>query len=310
MASDLASPKRRKRLERTLDLPGFQLTERDIRLVDWIYRLRAATTDQLQRLLFPSGSLYSERGRRTQCQYRLKLLFHHGYVTRDERPMRISDGKQPLVYFLDKRGAELLAAQAGVEVTDLDWRARDNTAKAGHLFLEHLLATNDVRIAFTLAAETKGLALPVWLDDRTLRRAEMKAYVLIPGEDKVAIVPDGFFQLEFPDGMVFSHFLEADRRTVTGVSNKAGRRDWARKVRAFSAFKESGQYEQRYGAAEFRVLTVTTGAQRLENLKAITEAEGGGRRFWFTTYEQLTSETALSAPIWAVAGSTRLSNLV
>ena len=90
---------------------------------------------------------------------------------------------------------------------------------------------------------------------------------------------------------------------MVGVSSKSGRRDWARKVRAYSAFYESGQYAQRYSAEQFRVLTVTTGAVRLANLKTITEEAGGGRRFWFTTYEQLTSQTAFSAPVWSVAGS-------
>ena len=295
--------KRRKRLERTDDLPAFQLTARDISLIDQIYQLRAATTDQLQRLVFPATAGGSLKGRMTHCQYRLKLLYHHGYVTRDERPTRLSDGRQPLVYFPDKKGIELLAAQAGVEPNSLDWRPRDNTAKAGHFFLEHLLATNEVRIALMLAAQVQGLTLVRWLDDRTLRRSEMKEHVVMPGEGRVAIVPDGFFQVKTKEGKVFSHFLEADRRTVVGVSSKSGRRDWARKVRAFTAFYESGQYGRRYSAEQFRVLTVTTGAVRLANLKTITEEAGGGRRFWFTTYEQLTSKTALSAPIWSVAGS-------
>lgn len=298
-----SSAKRRKRLERAKELPAFQITQRDITLIDWIYQLRAATTDQLQRLCFPAEAGHSLKGRMTHCQYRLKLLYHHGYVTRDERPTRLSDGRQPLVYFPDKQGIELLAAQAGVDTADLDWRVRDNTTKAGHFFLEHLLATNEVRIAFVLATRASKISLTRWLDDRTLRRREMTEHVMIPGEGKVAIVPDGFFRLETPQGQIFSHFLEADRRTVVGVSSKSGRRDWARKVRAFSAFQQSGQYQKRYNAAEFRVLTVTTGQQRLENLKGITEQAGGGRRFWFTTYEQLTGTTALHGEIWKVAGA-------
>lgn len=293
---------RRKRLERSNDPPAFQLTQRDTQLIDWIYQLRAATTDQLQRLLFPADG-YSPKGRLTHCQYRLKLLYHHGYVTRDERPTRLSDGRQPLVYFLDTRGAELLAAQAGVEVGRLDWRARDNAAKAGHFFLEHLLATNEVRINLTVAAHRAGVEVVRWLDDRTLRRTEMKEYVHIPGEGKVAIVPDGFFELSSGTPTPWAHFLEADRRTVVGVSSKAGRRDWVRKVRAYTAFAESGQYAARYKAKDFRVLIVTTGETRLANLKAITQDAGGQRRFWFTTYEQITNESALYGEIWAIAGT-------
>jgi hypothetical protein len=50
------------------------------------------------------------------------------------------------------------------------------------------------------------------------------------------------------------------------------------------------------------VLTVTTGERRLANLKKITEEAGGKSRFWFTTFEQLTSNTALNQPIWQIAG--------
>ena len=54
-----------------------------------------------------------------------------------------------------------------------------------------------------------------------------------------------------------------------------------------------------------RVLTVTTGAQRLDNLKAATEAEGGDSRFWFATADEATDPAKLlTEKIWYQAGST------
>jgi len=53
----------------------------------------------------------------------------------------------------------------------------------------------------------------------------------------------------------------------------------------------------------FRVLTVTTTQKRLEHLRQATEAAGGQNRFWFTTFDQVTPETVLTAPIWQVAGA-------
>ena len=186
-------------------------------------------------------------------------------------------------------------------------------AGAGHLFLDHLLHTNDVRIAFTLDAQAQNCQLTDWIDDRSLRRRETKEYVTLKNAtgkaERVAIVPDGFFSLLSGDRH-FHHFVEADLRTVVGLSSKSGRHDWARKVRAYLAYHESGQYGRRYDAQEFRVLTVTTGEGRLENLKAITEEAGGKQRFWFTTYEQLAACRPLVDPCWAVAGRSDLRPLI
>lgn len=228
-------------------------------------------------------------------------MYHNGYLARDERPTKLSEGRQALVYFLDRGGAQVLSAYSKIEVEELDWRPRENVAGASHLFLDHLLHTSDVRIALTQAAAA-GWEVVRWIDDRSLRRREMKEYVTIPGETgRVAIVPDGIFSLVRGQAL-FHHFLEVDLRTVVGLSGKSGRRDWARKVKAYLAYYQSGQYERRYGAKKFRVLTVTTGATRLENLRRITEEAGGKAIFWFTTFEQLAVDPLLTTPIWSVAG--------
>lgn len=310
----METKQRRKLLKRDGEgtRPSVRLTERDVAIIQAVYEYRALTTPQIQRLIFPlCGG--SERGRLVVAQQRLKLLYHNEYLTRDERPTKLSEGRQALVYFLDKRGAQLLATYLKCDVAELDWRPRDNVAGAGHLFLDHLLHTNDVRIALTLAAQANGYRLLRWIDDRSLRRREMKEYVTLPTDDgkgeRVAIVPDGFFSIVRGD-KVFHHFLEVDLATVVGLSSKSNRRDWARKVRAYLAFHRSGQYKTRYNADEFRVLTVTTGPDRMENLQAITEEAGGKNRFWFTTFEQLTDTHALSERVWSYAGQRNWHSLL
>jgi hypothetical protein len=76
------------------------------------------------------------------------------------------------------------------------------------------------------------------------------------------------------------------------------------------AYFQSGQYAKRYKAQSFRVLTVTTGAGRLENLLRITEEAGGKSIFWFTTYEALSAQRFVAAPIWSVANREGLSALI
>ena len=173
-----------------------------------------------------------------------------------------------------------------------------------------MLHTNDVRIALNLAAASDGWEIVRWLDDRTLRRREMKEYVTLPETgERVAIVPDGFFSLARGRD-IYHYFIEADLATVVGLSSKSGRRDWARKVRAYLAYYQSGQYAKRYKAQSFRVLTVTTGTGRLENLRHITEEIGGRSIFWFTTYEALSEQSNIAAPIWSVANREGQSALI
>ena len=89
--------------------------------------------------------------------------------------------------------------------------------------------------------------------------------------------------------------MEADRATVSN-------RRWTQRVSAYSEYVRSGQYTRRYGAHSLRVLTVTTGAKRLANLKRATEGAGGGPMFWFATLGEAMASAVLRQPIWQVAG--------
>lgn len=305
-AHNVPKPKRKRRraLARAAaeELPALRLTQRDLALINACYSYRALTTPQIQQLFFKQGSA---RGQLVQCQHRLKLLYHHSYLYRDEQPTKLSEGRRSLVYFLDRQGATLLAECLRIDVSDLDWHPKNNAAGASHLFLEHLLKTNDIRIAVTLAADQEGISLEGWLDDKTLKSRQMKEYVKVKdakgNEQRAAVIPDGYFCLRQGQHQ-YHHFLEADLRTVIGHTSKSGRRDWARKIRTYLAYHETGQFQHRYAAPSFRVLTVTTGERRLDNLKRITEAAGGKSRFWFTTFDRLNTEAVLSQPIWQIAG--------
>jgi len=90
---------------------------------------------------------------------------------------------------------------------------------------------------------------------------------------------------------------------------KRGRR-FRDKVLAYQAYIASGQYEKRYGTRSLRVLTVTSGAKRLENLKAEAEEARGGRVFWFTTFDKCLAENVLSEAIWLISSDTEFAPLI
>jgi hypothetical protein len=228
------------------------------------------------------------------------------------------------VYFIDKKAVPLLADELGVFPEDIDWHPRNNDV--GWMFLDHLLATNDVRIAIEVATECKGFEIANWVNERSLKSREMRDSVEIVGprgaRHRVTIVPDGYFCLN--DGQYEYHnFLEVDMGTETGRSSKFGRRDFSRKIRGYLGYYNSGKYQQKYDPDQeyddlpMRVLTVTTGRKRMANLKQVTEnvlkeakSASAGSLFWFTTFEMVTPETVLSEPIWEVAGQDGRAQLV
>src|SRR4051794_23302990 len=89
-------------------LPPFRLTERDNAIIEAVSECKALTTDHIATLFFTPSTL-------TKCDERLRKLFHHGFLLRMEQPQSLTEGRKPLVYWLDKKGAEQLAINRGVE---------------------------------------------------------------------------------------------------------------------------------------------------------------------------------------------------
>lgn len=286
------------------ELPGFRLNKRDKAIIQAVGQHRAMTTPQIQALFFPPSEGKSGRPGKfnSRCQYRLQMLYQYGYLSRLEQQQTLSQGSKPLVYRLDRKGAELLAELGGCDLEEIGWDPKGNVVS--HYFLEHLLATNDVRVAISLSAQKHGWRILAWRDEKTLKSPQMKDVVTLQGPKggakQAAVVPDGYFKLDAVED-IYNFFLEVDLQTVTGQAATWGRRDWARKVKAYLAYYQSGQYQKRYATSDVRILTVTTGEKRLTNLKRITEEAGGRARFWFTTFEKITPAIVLTEPIWQVA---------
>ena len=266
------------------------LTKRDRQVVEAVYVYRVLSREQIQRLFFPSD--------RTTNRV-LSRLYHHGFLERRFLPVELGQGYNQAIYLLGERGADLLASTTGEDRETIAWKPQAN--EVGPLFLDHTLAVNDVRIAVTLAATQKGFELTKWIDESTLKSQEMKDYVLAEWKDsqgqtrkrRMAVVPDGYFVITLEKKRAH-FFLEVDMAT------EANKR-FADKVRGYLAYMASGKYHERYQTKSLRVLTVTTGEKRLQNLKTTTEQAGGKNLFWFSLQEMALPEAILTAPIWQVA---------
>ena len=271
------------RHKRAATAPRMRLTERDVLLISLILQYRVLRRDQIRQLLFPSKNTANER---------LKRLYHHGFLQRRWPAVEYGQGMSQALYLLDARGADLLAQRLGLARGEIHWRSSHN--RLSFPFLDHMLMINDVRIAFSVAAESAGHHIERWLAQEELSASPDHVYLSgANASRKVAVVPDSYFCLQLASRR--AHFLvEADRATV---SNKR----WAQRVSAYLEYVRSGQYVRRYCAHCLRVLTVTTGHKRLANLKSTTERAGGGPMFWFVTLGEATRDAVLYQPIWHVA---------
>ncbi len=278
-------PKRRKRNRRDDTPPAMVLTVRDRQIVEMVYQCRVLRQDQIHALFFGTSTSASQR--------RLALLFHHGFLTRVFLTARASYMLSPALYMLDKRGAELLRMEFGYD--DIAWTSKSNDV--GQQFLEHTLAINDVRVAFTLACrQLKGFEVLEWRSEAQMKASYDRVTITPPKgrSELISLIPDSFFVVQTPQGKA-PFFLEVDRGTET-----TGR--FQTKIFAYQEYIKSGAYQQRYGFKSIRVLTTVPSIKRLEGLKSVTEKAGGEQRYWFAVQSDISSQSVLYEDIWWVAG--------
>jgi hypothetical protein len=220
------------------------------------------------------------------------------------------------LYCLDSKGRDIVAEYKGLAKREVVWERWDRASSL--FFLEHVIALNDFRITVTHACERANFRLLHWYDDHFLRSETMRDVVDDPlgGGAKIPIVPDSWVQLELPDGKRFSCFVELDRNTEE-------RKQFTRKIRGYLVYWESGAYLRKYQTKGLTILTVVSARspvhndRRMRDLKAWTEAERSYGRadtftdlFWFAPLPVLTSESVLHQPVWTVAGTDALHQLM
>ncbi len=264
------------------------LENRDLDILHAIHIYRFLTTQQIALLFFSSIK---------RAYARLHKLYHHRLIDRRFLGVHFTQMNTPMVYVLDKTGAELLRTERGL---DIHWHRRIKSKPLTMLFLHHTLETNDVRIAVEQACQQQGIELLKWLSEYDLKTD----YDRVTTADEVsrAVIPDGYCALKTKQGITHL-FWEIDRGTESS-------RVFKRKIQAYLAYAKSDLALKRFGIQQFRVLTVTKTAQRAENLRAATERVQGKSRFWFATLSDITPEKVLTYPIWSVASREKPTTLL
>lgn len=300
-------------------LARIQPTERDAQVLEALYRYGPLTTEHITELAFSGIKL--ERTRKNKSRDRLRKLFDHGYVDRDQLPRKDWESKKPLIYFLGRKGAEYLAARRNVSITDLGWKQSDNKVKP--IALNHTIAVTDFMVNLELACREGDIGISHVVNEKDLKRATGQHRTLLSyetstgGIDKGYLYPDQYFALENSEGKKAHFFLEIDLNTETLEYSAAGektdrykRRDIARKISLYGALRSSGAFNELYGADTFRVLFVTTSKVRAQNMKIVTENAVDTSNFYFTLFDYVKPANLLQKPIWIISNKEEPSSLL
>lgn len=277
-----------------------QLTARDRTIIQLVHRHRFLRSSHIVALI---------GGASQQLLRRLQLLYHHGFL---ERPRCQIDyfhrgGSRHLVYGVGSKGAAVLNRELGLTLHPSRWSEKNRSV--GRVYLDHALLVSDVMVAIELACRERDHVRLLGADELSLpgqRDGQPQPFrwrVNISGGVRLGVIPDRVFALEYTDQAGTSDraffFLEADRGTMPVQRRNLLQTSFYRKLLAYEATWSQSIHRRRFGFHRFRVLTVTTSAERLESLvEACSQLKSGHGLFLFADWAAVKSPGDIFSLIW------------
>jgi hypothetical protein len=292
---------RRPRFRRASEPPTFRLTDDDVVIIRQLARHRFLRSTHIAALVGRSLDRTNDR---------LSKLFHAGYIDRPRAQLDYypTSGSAPIAYALADRGARLLIERDGFDFANVEWSRKNR--QAGRPFIEHQLEIVDFYVTLQRAvAQHHNMRLippdelvAAFPDQSFSQRNPFALRVKISDQGvahEVSVIPDLAFGLMFADGSRRCFMVEIDRGTMPIVRQDIRQTSLERKMRAYLAAHAAKQHERRLGWKTFRVLTVTTDANRLdstiEELRKLRVAHSPGPSlFLFATRADLCGSDPLS----------------
>ena len=287
------------RFKRASAIAAIRLTERDREIIRLVHRFRFVRSSHICSLI---------PGSPQQLLRRLKLLYHHGFL---ERPRAQIDyyhrgGSRHMVYGLGSKGAPFLRSDFDPGFGQVRWGEKNRAAT--RVFLEHALLVSDVMVAIELACRRTGIRLltarELAVEDKnTGKRRPFRWQVKISNRLKLGVIPDYVFALDFKyqscTGNRAFFFLEADRATMPVIRKNLSQTSFYRKIRAYEATWSQSIHQTQFGFHRFRVLTVTTSAERVKSLvEACSKLERGQGLFLFADQTILEKPGDMFSAVW------------
>jgi len=294
---------RSPRFERQPNPPHLRLTPSDEAVLRHVKRHRFLRSDQLARLTGEAQRLVDRR---------LDILFSHGYLDRPRAQIRYHERgrSRRLIHGLGRRGTRHLHSLGEVE------SQRAHEKKVGQLYLDHAVEVAEfmTRLEAELPA---GVSLHYEDEGPSVQRSVATASWSVPisyrGEALlVGVVPDRVFRLSTRDEtLVFC--LEVDRGTMPVVRTNPAQSSFYRKLLAYHETWRTGMHLDGLGWRRFRVLTVTSSAERRDHLVEVCRevvAGGGSGLFLFADRASVAGAAEIAALPWVTGDGANLAKLL
>jgi hypothetical protein len=266
-----------------------KLTTRDIAIIMDVYKYRYLSTSQLKRLHFPSEKTTWRR---------LQILTELGFI----KPFSVPNIPE-YVYYLNKKGAEIVSIELDVEIEELDWHRHTRQPK-DYYFLRHFLSINDFQMLLNNACQKSNMTLvrfiPEYIGTQT-KDGHVKKLI----RDQVnglSHTPDAVFSLKKDDKPAL-FFLEIDRGNEVVSDPERG---LLKAVVFYLNYWTSENWKQYRGFLggdfkTFRTLIITTSKQRVQHLREATTLypfDSHAKRFLWATVDSQVTEDWFFEPIW------------
>jgi hypothetical protein len=233
-----------------------QFTNRDKNILIDVYSYRYLSSSQIERLHFPS--------KRTS-QRRLQTLLELGYLKSFTTPNLFER-----IFYLDKKGAEVIASEWKTEIASLDWHR--HSQPKDYYFLKHFLAINDFQITLTRACLHSPLQLigfiPEYIGEQT-KKGYVKKYIR-DSVKSLSHTPDAVFALQ-KNNKPALFFAEIDRGTEVITDPEKGLLKAIIFYLNYWQAKGYSRYEKDF-KCQFetsRVLILTTTQTRLQHIREV-----------------------------------------
>jgi hypothetical protein len=273
------------------------LTERDMQLLVAVHQHGFLTTDLVELAFFPppSGSRCSAS---SKAYERLRDLWLWGYLERVELPVaRVLGGRRPFLYALGQQSVACVESRMGTAVLPVQTRRLD---RLDHVFVDHDLKA--AALWANLRAQLRGRrgCWWLWIGERELRAMRMR--VRAPRADYwLPFLPDGYFEVRYPNGDVQACLVEIDMGTLT-------LRRFARKMQAFETALDDEVFRRHFKRDEFEVLILTQSRRRAEALRRVAGRVVPNERhgdYYLSTFDDaLVPSTFATATWWDLGGET------
>ncbi len=271
----------------------FNLTDRDVRILEALKRYRYLKTSQIARLIFTENKTIQSTRRR------LKYLFHAGLIGRLQPFIQVGKSSGETAYYLEKKAWEFIEDDG-------------STPRYGKVknvkpqFLEHALAVSEFRLNVELSCEDNEIVeLYRFVADFELKEnfenmAGKHRYRLFdevndPISKQTHIVyPDAMFILK-GRGEKYAQFqrlffVEIDRGTE-------GLRVIQDKLTGYHLYKREGIFKKYGQFDDFRVLFQVRSDKRLLNFQNIATPFAESLNVWITNSE-IETKNIISQEIW------------